>query len=169
MLWSSAVNAVWTSDGGKPTGNCVGRCKHSIFKVEMFWNICCMARHAILFDSVSFSSANFSSLRCNCYQAVGVESLMTCPMLLFGIFCWTLHSAAYNSTDQGRWTCERVEYICFAYVVFGASPHFHTKINPLQVNNNNNNNNNNLLSVQYSVDFITAFRKLYVLITFIMA
>jgi len=45
-----------------------------------------LARDAILFDSVFFSSANFISLRCNCYQAVGVESPMTCRMLMFGIF-----------------------------------------------------------------------------------
>ena len=81
-----SCNAVWTSDGGKTTGNSVWRCTPSVFRVEVSWNFCCMARQGILFDSVFFSSANFSSLRCNCDQVVGVESLMTCLMLLFGTF-----------------------------------------------------------------------------------
>lgn len=107
---------------------------------------------------VLFSSANISSLRCNCYQAVGVESLMTCLMLLFSIFVELyilLHTTVQIKDDErpNAWNtfASHMSYLVRRRI-------FIWKLNSLQVKGKKENP-----SVRYSVDFITAFRKLYVL------
>jgi hypothetical protein len=131
-------------------------CKHSVFRVEMSWNFCYMARHEVLSDSVLFSSADISPLRCNCYQAVGVESLMTCLMLLFGIFVelYILLHTTVQIKDDERTRGIHLLRTCHIWCVaaFSFENYTHRKSRA-----------KNPSSVQYSVDFITVFRKLYVL------